>query len=184
MSKPFNRRPPLLAALLAGLIACTLPAAAQVDRAGEEAIKAGFIYNFVKYTEWPRDGRDDETTPLRICATAANPLDGRLTQLQDRLLQNRPIVVHTGVRAAQWASCHVLFISTDEAGRSDTVLRVLGNAAVLTISDLPDFAQAGGMIGLRETDNRIRFEVNLAAAQRAGLRMSSQMLKLASRVLQ
>jgi hypothetical protein len=63
------------------------------------------------------------------------------------------------------------------------VTRTLGSLPVLTVGDVSEFAQAGGMIGMRIEDNRVRFDVNLAAAQRAGLTLNSQMLKLAGQVL-
>ena len=59
----------------------------------------------------------------------------------------------------------------------------MGNLPVLTVGDQNGFVQAGGMIGLRVEDSRVRFDVNLAAAQRAGLTLNSQMLKLAGQVL-
>lgn len=180
MRMPFR---PHLLPLLCVLLGCRAgPVAAQADRASAEAVKTGFVYNFAKFTEWPADA--DETAALRICTPDAQPLDGRLAQLHGRGLQNRTISVHTGVRPAQWKDCHVLFVSAGDAAQLDVLLRGLAHAPVLTVGDLPGFAQAGGMIGLREEDKRIRFEINLAAAQRAGLRLSSQMLKLASRVLQ
>jgi hypothetical protein len=180
MRMPF--RPLPLPSLCVALLCLAQPAAAQADRASAEAVKTGFVYNFAKFTEWPAG--DDDTAALRLCAPGAQPLDGRLAQLHGRSLQNRTISVHTGVRAAQWKDCHVLFVSAGDAHQLDALLRHTANAPVLTIGDLPGFAQAGGMIGLQEEDKRIRFEINLAAAQRAGLRLSSQMLKLASRVLQ
>lgn len=174
---------PLLLSLLCVLLCCrAVPVAAQADRASAEAVKTGFIYNFAKFTEWPAGA--DDAAALRICTPGAQPLDGRLVQLHGRSLQNRTLSVHTGVRAAQLKDCHVLFVSAGDAAQLDTLLRGVANTPVLTIGDLPGFAQAGGMIGLQEEDKRIRFEINLAAAQRAGLRLSSQMLKLASRVLQ
>ena len=66
----------------------------------------------------------------------------------------------------------------------DSVQRILGTAPILTIGDLPDYAQNGGMIALRAEGNRLRFDVNLAAVQRAGLVLSGQMVKLAGKVLQ
>ena len=158
------------------------PAAAEQDRATAEAVMAGFIYNFAKFAEWPGHG-PESMQPLRICALGAHPLGGQLLRLQDRGIQQRRIVVLTRVPAAEWPACQVLFIGADEGRQLETVLRTLGQAPVLTVSDLPGFIQAGGMIGMKEADSRIRFEVNLAAAQRAELRLSSQMLRLATQVL-
>jgi len=99
------------------------------------------------------------------------------------LVGARKIVLRTHVAPADWRSCQVLYLPDAEAGRAESSLRGLGSAPVLTISDQAGFVQAGGMIGLRMDDNRVRFDVNLLAAQRAGLTLSSQMLKLAGQVL-
>ena len=85
--------------------------------------------------------------------------------------------------AADWRSCQVLYLADSDASRTESSLRTLGQAPVLTIGDQRDFVQAGGMIGLRVEDNRVRFDVNLGAAQRAGLTLNGQMLKLAGQVL-
>lgn len=96
----------------------------------------------------------------------------------------RALEVVPGAVAAKVRQCDVLFIGEGDADRLDALLRGLGNAPVLTVGDLPGFVQAGGMIGLRIEANRVRFDVNLAAAQRSGLVLNSQMLKLAGKVLQ
>lgn len=171
-------------ALLCVMLTCLAwPAAAEVDRAQVEAVMAGFVYNFVKFAEWPGIPSDSQQ-PLRVCASGAHPLGGQLARLQDRNILQRRVVVLTQVAPAEWPGCHVLFVGSGEGGKLDTVLRGLGRKPVLTVGTLPGFIQAGGMIGMRQADNRIRFEVNLAAAQRVDLKLSSQMLKLASEVLQ
>lgn len=167
----------LLALLCCAL--CALPAAAQ--QATEQAVKAGFIYNFVKFTQW-NPPRDNDTGPLAICTPGAQPLDGQFTRLQGRTIANRQIEVRVNVPSADWRACDVLFITENDAQRIDTILRNLGNAPVLTVGDLPGFVKSGGMIGLRTEDNRVRFDVNLVSTQRAGLTLNSQMLKLAGTV--
>jgi hypothetical protein len=171
-------------ALLATLQCIAQPCAAQADRASEEAVKAGFIYNFAKFTEWPSSRGQGSAKPLQICVLGTDPLNGWLAQLQERTILYRKVVVQTNVRSDSLQQCHILFIAAADDSRVEAALHALANAPVLTIGDMPGFVQAGGMIGLRAADNRVRFEINLAAAQRAGLKMSSQMLKLASQVLQ
>lgn len=89
-----------------------------------------------------------------------------------------------GARPEEWRGCHILFIPAEEAERVDGVLRAVALAPVLTVSDSPDFARSGGMIGLKQRGGRIRFDINLGAARRAGLNLSSRLLKLADEVLQ
>lgn len=171
--------------LAGGLLALTAWLAVgsvQAQQVSEQAIKAGFVFNFVKFTQWS-GGRELDNRPLEICTPGALPLDGQFALLQGRVIGNRTIALRPHVAAADWRTCQVLYLAETDVGRTENSLRSLGNAPVLTISDQPDFVQAGGMIGLRVEDNRVRFDVNLQAAQRAGLTLSSQMLKLAGQVM-
>jgi hypothetical protein len=163
------------------LAAALLPGTgARAGSSVEDNAKAGFILNFTKYTEWPGAQAGSE---LLICSLRERPLSGKLEDLQGRQVQGRTIRVRTATRASDWLDCQVLFIADDEAQRIDTVLRNVGQHAVLTISDAPGFVQAGGIIGLKLRAGRIRFDINQGAARQAGLKLSSQLLKLADEVL-
>lgn len=166
--------------LLAVLVMSSLAAPAQVDRASEDSVKAGFIYNFAKFAEWP--AASDEA--LRICALDAHPLDGHLAKLAGRMVHNREIQVIFRIQPPDWRACHVLFVSAASGERGDMALKALSGLPVLTVGEQPGFAQRDGMIELHVVDNRMRFDVNLAMVQRTGLKLSSQMLKLAARVWQ
>lgn len=172
----------LAKSLLACLCLFASGEAALAQQSIEPSIKAGFVFNFVKFTQWS-DIREDNGAPLLICAQGAHPLDGQLALLNGRQVRNRIIEVRTGM-PGDWRNCDALYLSDSDAGRMEAVIRSVVGAPVLTIGDLPGFVQAGGMIGLRIEENRMRFDVNLVAAQRVGLKLSSQMLKLAGRVLQ
>jgi len=148
----------------------------------EQTVKAGFIYNFVKFTQWS-GAREGDRSPLLICTPGSQPLDGQFALLQGRPIGARSIEIRTSVPPSEWRGCQVLFLAEGDAHRLEPALRGLGTAPVLTLGDVPDFVQAGGMIGLRIEDNRVRFDVNLGAAQRAGLTLNSQMLKLAGQVV-
>jgi YfiR/HmsC-like len=171
-----------LAGGLLALTACLAAGPTRAQAVSEEAVKAGFVFNFVKFTQWTGE-REGENRPLEVCTPGALPLDGHFAVLHGRMIGSRKIVLRAHVAPGEWRSCHVVYLPEAEAGRFESALRSLGSASVLTISDQPGFAQAGGMIGLRIEDQRVRFDVNLQAAQRAGLTLSSQMLKLAGQVL-
>lgn len=171
-----------LAGGLLALTACLAVGSVRAQAVSEDAVKAGFVFNFVKFTQWSGE-REGDNRPMDICTPGALPLDGQFALLQGRTVGNRKIALRAHVAPADWRACQVLYLPDGETGRVETFLRGLGNAPVLTISDQPGFVQAGGMIGLRVEDNRVRFDVNLLAAQRAGLTLSSQMLKLAGQVL-
>lgn len=178
MMRPRQRRSAWAFGLL--LLILALPAPAQ-SQASVDSIKAGFAYNFVKFTEWPAAAAGGS---LRLCAIQRNPLEGQFALLQGRYVNNRPLEVRLGTSGGELASCHLLFLAGDDGERSAAALKAVAGLPVLTVSDQPGFAQRGGMIELHEREGRMRFEVNLAAAQSVGLRLSSQMLKLASKVWQ
>ena len=158
-------------------------AAAWAQPASEAAVKTGFIFNFIKFTQWP-GSRDGVTVPIRLCVPSPQPLEGQLSLLSGRSVGNRVIDVRTSVEPGEWRQCDVLFLGESDAGRLPTLQQRLANAPVLTLGDLPGFVEAGGMIGLRVEANRVRFDVNLNSAQLSGLVLNSQMLKLAGKVLQ
>jgi hypothetical protein len=165
---------------LLGSAPCMAQAAAR--QASEQAVKAGFVYNFVKFTQWPPT-RDQQAGPFQICTPSNHALDSQLAQLDGRTIGARTIEVRANVAAGDWSGCNVLFVAAGDAERVDNIIRTLGPAPVLTVGDSPGFAKAGGMIGLRTEDNRVRFDVNLISAQRAGLTLNSQMIKLAGQIL-
>jgi hypothetical protein len=152
------------------------------QNASEAAVKAGFLFNFVKFTQWP-NAKEGDRSPLLICTVDPSPLDGQLVMLQGRAVGTRSIEVRVQVPASEWRSCQVLFFSGLDTSRVESTLRGLGNAPILTIGDVPGFVQVNGMIGMRLDDNRVRFDVHLGAAQRAGLQLNSQMVQLAGKVL-
>uniref|UniRef100_UPI00272E88B7 YfiR family protein n=1 Tax=Geoalkalibacter sp. TaxID=3041440 RepID=UPI00272E88B7 len=172
----------LLFALL-GLI-CSLSlcapssAKAQPPAALEEyEAKAAFLFNFAKFVLWPQPTRTEE--PLRIGILGANPFGATIHHLEESSIGGRPVRVVFPENRDEIRACQVLFISRSEAPRLTRRLADLEGFPVLTVSDLDGFTEAGGMIGLLLHNNRIRFEINLAAAQQAGLSFSSKLLSLA-----
>lgn len=166
-------------ALLAILL---LPVMALADTPSEDSVKAGFVLNFAKYAEWPVASMG--SGELKICWLGSQALSGKLAELTGAKAQGLVVRGRQTVRPEEWRDCHVLFIPASEAHRLDVVLRTLAQTPTLTISDSPDFVQSGGMIGLKQHASRIRFDINLAAARKAGLTLSSQLLKLADEVFQ
>lgn len=170
----------VLAAFFCALVWALAVPAVRAQTASEAAVKAGFVYNFIKFTQWPgpREG-----TPIRLCAASARPLDGQLSLLQGRSVGNRLIDVRLATPATEWRQCDVLFLGEEDADRLPLVSARVARAPVLTLGDLPGFVDAGGMIGLRVESSRVRFDVNLNSAQQSGLVLNSQMLKLAGKVV-
>jgi hypothetical protein len=167
----------LLVALLLG--GCDLAQAQSVSD-GEYSVKAAFLYNFAKFVEWPSTAFTDASAPLVIGVLEPDPFGKTLDELEGKSAGSRTIAVHRLKTIKDVGKCHILFVHKALAGESVEVLRALSQAAVLTVSDMDRFAQRGGMIGLSTVANKIRFEINLRKAEEVGLKLSSQLLKLAT----
>jgi hypothetical protein len=147
----------------------------------EGQIKTAYVFNFIKFTDWPAGvGADDKVT---LCVVGSNALDGTLATLNDRKAGDRKLqVVHYNSADSNLSSCQVVFIGESEHSSFISIIQSLRNSPVLTISDIDDFAEKDGCIGLRYRENKVVFEVNLTSVQRSKLRLPGQLLNLASKV--
>jgi hypothetical protein len=142
----------------------------------EYLLKTAFVFNFARYTTWPPPSPDG---PFNLCilgeddfGTAAQYLDGQHLQARNVDVRFRKVDDDLG-------GCQLVYVTQPLAGQLDSLLPRLHAERMLTVSDIPDFAARGGILGLKIVDNRIRFEANPLAAKRAGLRLSAQLLRLA-----
>jgi hypothetical protein len=157
-------------------------AAAQPPSAQEYQVKAAFLYNFAKFVEWPDEG-EGRGGELIIAVFGRDPFGDVLEQtVEGKAIRSHPLVVRRPARLGELKSCHVLFISTSETSRLPQILQALGDARVLTVSEMAGFLEAGGMIHFLVEENRVRFDINAAAARRAGIAISSKLLTLARAV--
>ena len=152
----------------------------------EYEVKAAFLYNFAKFVEWPATAFASADAPLVFCIVGANPFDGALERvISDRTAHGRKILVRD-VTDASGGGCHLVFITEKENERVARLVHTAQSTAqapVLTVGESETFADSDGMIRLVVEEGGVRFDINAAAAERAGLRFSSQLLKLARRVL-
>jgi YfiR/HmsC-like len=164
--------------LLALLLAAAWAATADAPKATENDVKAAYLYNFGKFVKWP--GAPGDQFP--ICVFGHDPFGALLdATVAGEKIEGKPVVARR-IRSPQEATaCRVLFIGDSERNQFQKVLDDAGKG-VLTVSDIRGFARHGGMIEFVKQQNRIRFEVNLAVARRAGLVLSSELLKVASAV--
>lgn len=142
-------------------------------------LKAAFVYNFSKYTEWPPETGGNS---LVLCLhnltpeqeQAFSPINGRQANSKAVLLR---LIDSTG----DTGGCHVLFFG--KGTQRAVIDKMLARpTALLSVGDSEEFIDAGGVIALIERDNRLQFDINLAAARRANLKISAQLLKLARKV--
>ena len=146
-----------------------------------DQIKTAYVFNFIKFTDWPAEAGSDGK--LTLCAVGSNVLDGTLAKLNARLVGEKKLhVVYYNSEDANFKSCQVVFIGESEQSRFISIIQSLRDSPVLTISDIDHFAEMGGCIGLHYRENRVLFEVNLIQVQRSRLHLPGQLLNLASKV--
>lgn len=143
---------------------------------GEYEVKAAFIYNFTKFTEWPQGSRKKE---LNICVVGHDPFGKSLREIQGRVVRDKEVRVQQARSPGEMQNCHVLFISSSEKNRVSKIVESLENANVLTIGDTKGFSQRGVMVNFFFEYEKIRFEINIDRVNKTGLKMSSSLLKLA-----
>lgn len=167
--------------LVVCLLASPMAAAASLP---EYQVKAVFLHNFGKYVNWPAKAFAASSAPFVIGIIGDDPFGEAFVPLLKKSVQNRPLEIRRLANANAAAGCHVLFISRSEQGNLAGILTTLKTSSALTVSDMEGFTDHGGMIQLVLQDNRIRFDVNRGAAQQAGLTLSSNLLKLATVVVE
>jgi len=149
------------------------------DPPTENQIKSAYVLNFIKFVDWPAGVSEGKVT---LCVMGNDPLGGALSALDGRKASAREIHIRPVKYDDELKGCHVLFIGESEQRRLTAIIKTLNDAPVLTISDIENFAQRGGIIGLLSHENRIVFEVNLASARSEKLILSGQMLNLAIQI--
>ena len=169
-------RPLRLLLLMLFLALPALPGHGQVN--SESQLKAAFLVNFLKYVEWP------ETAPTStICLFGRDTLGPHLAAYEGRTIAGRELHIRRVSSPEQMADCQALFIPDTEEARFGAVLRWVDRQPVLTVSDIDIFTRQGGTIALIRTEGRLQFDINADAMSRAGLKPSSQIMRLARQVV-
>lgn len=172
---------------LSGVLALSLMLAGTGVRAGDSSleyqVKAAFLLNFLKFVEWPQDGTQavKPGAPLIVGVYGDNPFGSALdSTFSGKIVEGHPVQLRFCNTEDEASTCHLVFVST---GRKLTpLLENLQNKNVLTVGESGDFLRVGGLIRFVIDDERVRFEISLAAADRARLRISAKLLQLARKV--
>ncbi len=170
---------PLVLVLVCLMLSAPLKVPPQDDTAHEYRVKAAFLYNFARFVQWPAEAFDSPEAPISLCVLGANPYGRSLSLIENKPVRGRNLSVRLCKNVKEVQKCHILFICLSEKERLQKILSYLDGQPILTVSDIKGFARQGGGINLVEADNKIHFEINLDAAERPGLKISSQLLKLA-----
>ena len=174
------RAPALILLLLLAPQAAALPAAdTGLPVAIEYQIKASFVYTVAKFVEWPEGAFRDPDTPLTLGILGDDAaIDAIADTLRGRKVHNRALIVKRLSDPKAARDCQILYVGSLEGRSLPAVLRLVSSMGILTVGEGSEFAASGGILGLTLQESLVQFDVNIAAAQRAGLTISSKILRL------
>jgi hypothetical protein len=186
-SAPIKRRASfrLVSLALAGLTVLEgggpVPGASGAD---EYPLKAAFLFHFAQLVDWPADVFSSDSSPLVVCTLGGDAFHGDLeTVVAGKQIGLRPVRVQHLKAPQQIQGCHILFIRDSDSTRIPLLIARLKDVAVLTVGESEGFAEQCGMIGFVLDRNKLRFDINVGAAQRARLKIGSRLLLLARNVV-
>jgi hypothetical protein len=168
----------LIAVLLLGGASSPASAVPPQSRVDEYQIKAAFLYNFAKFVQFPAS--DERPGPLVIGVLGDDPFGDILdAAVKGKTVQGREIVVRRLRDDDDLRHCHIAFVGASERRRVPEIVAHANDAGVLTVSESPHFLREGGIVRFYVEANRVRFQIDAAAAERAGLKINSLLLSLA-----
>lgn len=180
------RMRPIHAQIALAVLFLLLPAAPPLSAGtSEHQVKAAYLINFAKLTEWPAGALGYGDNPFLVCLIAQRDGIGAALSLQSgKIIQGHAMQVRQGMRPGDLRACHMVVLEGGDENRLPMVLEALDDGPTLTVGDFEDFSRRGGMIELAAQDNRVVFDINRDATSRAGLSLSAQLFKLARVVRQ
>ena len=184
---------------IADKVASKIEADSEANR--EYQVKAAFLYNFIKFVDWPAEETADANSPIIIGILGEDPFGDAFVPVKDTHIKSRKVnverfksleelkkdasqaetLLHNQINAIR--KCHLLFICSSEKGHLREIIESLKGVPVLTISEMTDFTESGGIIELMMEEGKVCFEINIRVAEKADLKIRSQLLRLAKKVV-
>jgi hypothetical protein len=184
--------------ILGWLLASDAYAQSQTVQYKEYEVKAAFMYNFLKFVDWPEEKMSRSGKQIVIGIIGDDPFGQAVDIFTDKTVEDRSLVIkrfESLQRIEEMAGqgknekiealkgCHLLFICPSEQKRIREIIDIVGKESVLTVGDTSGFIESGGAINFFLEDNKIRFDISVPAVEKAGLKIRSQLLRLAKRVI-
>jgi hypothetical protein len=167
-------------ASVAAFLAMTGVWVLQARAATESDVQAAYLFNFVRFVEWPDSAFASTTAPVRICVLGQSDfVDVATASINGKSVGEREVVVESTQDVLGSRGCHILYVDPSRREDEDEVLSTYGRHSVLTVSDSDDFAERGGVANFVTVDDKVRFVINKNAADAAGLKISSRLLRIA-----
>jgi hypothetical protein len=145
----------------------------------EAQVKAAFLFNFVKFVEWPAEAFNNSDAPIIVGVLGDDPSCSAIDQtINGKTANGRRLAIRRFLNANSLTYCHLLFIGYSQKNNLEKILAAAG-PGVLTIGETDRFTRVGGIINFAIVNSKVRFEINQAAAEKAGLKISAKLLSLA-----
>jgi hypothetical protein len=172
-----------LPACLLLLAALALAMSAQAVEADEYQVKGEFLLSFAKFVEWPSQSHVGLEGEIRVCVLGNGEVSSILSEvLHGKSARRRDVMVRRVEDLGGVTWCRIVFITKSAEMEPEMVVNSLGAASILTVGETAGFAANGGMVNFTGDQSKVRFEINEGAARRAGLKISSKLLRLAELV--
>ena len=189
----------LILVLLGGTIAPRVRAGSEPTQ--EYKVKAAFLYNFIKFVDWPKEAMPDGNEPITIGIIGKDPFGNAFEPVKDKDVREKKVVVkrfksiadlkklgergkdELDKQSEAMKKCHLLFVCSSEKEYLKDITSVVRDRPILTVADTTEFLEAGGIIDFVMEDQKVRFEISAAAAKRSKLQVRSQLLRLAKKVV-
>jgi hypothetical protein len=170
---------PLVKSLALLLLFC-LGAGAEGPALTENQIKAGFLFNFTRFVEWPTDAFPAADSPIVLGLVGEDSFGDLLTQAAaGKNVNGRTVLVQRFKEEQNLRACNILFVGASEEKHMARIFERLNGSSVLTVGETSGFGQSGGIVNFVIEDNRVRLEINLDAAARARLKISAKVIAVA-----
>ena len=169
----------MLVAALVAVLAAALATTAS-DGPSEYEVKAAFVYNFAKFVDWPDGVFRNDSSAVVVGVIGSTEMGRNLERtMAGKTIRGRRLVVKSNLSLSSVGSCHIVCVDSLAPDSIPSLVNLAVRHHVLTVGDIPQFAARGGVINFYTHQNKVRFEINPAAARQAGLSLSAQLLQLA-----
>jgi YfiR/HmsC-like len=170
--------------VLTAFLSVSVPQHASAASPGEHQIKAAMIFNMMRFVDWPESALPNSDEDIDICVVSRGAMATAVESLRGKQVKGKNIAIRHISKSAGFSGCHVLLLSDTDRQTTSAILEQTRSAPLMTVSDSCGFTATGGVFGFILLNGKIRFEVNLASAQKHRIRISSQLLKLAQSVME
>jgi hypothetical protein len=145
----------------------------------EYQIKIAYLFNFAKFVDWPEDAFANSDSPFVLGILGDDPFGSAIDAVKGKTVNGRKLLTNYYKDVRDISACQILFISSSESENLLPILRFLRHSKILVVGDTEGFAEQGGVVNFITQNNKVSFEINIDAANRAGLKISSKLLSLA-----